>query len=261
MRSILTIAGKDLRSLFLSPLFWVVGGLCSVVWSVLYLVRVQQFAEQSFRMQMMQQMQGQTGEPGPNLHFEVFATHISLVNFILIMAVAALTMRLFAEEKKQRTFDLLLTSPVTATQIVIGKFLGGLGAAWALVLISFLYPVSMALFAGIEWGPLIASYIGLMLIAACYVAVGMFASSLTESAVLAVIMSLIFSVGIWFVGAATDMIDNPTWVAVFEHLSFGSHFINFIKGGISVASTVFFASVIFLYCFLTQRVVESSRWR
>ena len=260
MRGIFAIAGKDLRSIFFSPLFWVISGLCAVVWSVLYLIRVQQFVEQSIQMQLQMAMQGQT-EGGPNIHYEVFAAHISLVNFIMILAVAAFTMRLFAEEKKQRTFDLLLTSPVNATQIVIGKFLGGVSVAWALVFVSFLYPLSTSFFAEIQWGPLLVSYLGLLLLTASYVAVGMFSSSLTESSVLAVVMSLIFSVGIWFVGAGTEMVDNPTWAAVFEHLSVGNHFLNFIKGGLSIASAVFFFSVIFLYCFLTQRVVESSRWR
>lgn len=260
MRGILAIAGKDLRSIFFSPLFWVIGGLCSLVWSLLYIIRVQQFAQSSFQAQMQMAMQGQA-EGGPNIHFEVFAAHISLVNFIMILAVAALTMRSFAEEKKQRTFDLLLTSPVTATQIVVGKFLGSLGAAWALVFISFCYPLATAPMATVDWGPLLASYIGLLLLVASYVALGLFSSSLTESSVLAVVMSLIFSVGIWFVGAGSEVLDSPTWVAIFEHLSVGTHFVNFVKGGVSLASTVFFLSVIFLYCFLTQRVVESNRWR
>lgn len=257
MRGICAIAGKDLRSVFFSPLFYVIGGLCTVVWSILYIIGIQEFAAKSQMNMMQTHGEGQ----GLNLHYEVFARHISLVNFIMILAVAALTMRLFAEEKKQRTFDLLLTSPVTATQIVLGKFLAGMLAAWALIGISFLYPASIGFFAEFDWGPLASSYIGLMLLTAAYVAVGMFASSLTESAVLAVVMSLIFSVGIWFVGAGTDVMDNPIWVAVFEHLSVGQHFVNFIRGGISTASMVFFLSVIFLYCFLTQRVVESSRWR
>lgn len=256
MRGILTIAGKDLRSLFLSPLFWVIAGLCTIVWSVLYTIGVSEFAQRS----MMMMAQGQS-EGGPSIHFEVFARHISLVNFIMILAVAALTMRLFAEEKKSRTFDLLLTSPVTATEIVGGKFLAGLGAAWALVGISALYPISLSVFADFDWGPLAASYLGLALLTGCYVGVGMFASSLTESSVLAVVMSLIFSVGIWFIGAAADAAESPMWVAVFEHLSVGTHFVNFIKGSVGVAGVVFFASLMFLTFFLTQRVVESSRWR
>ncbi len=257
----IAVAGKDLRSLFFSPLFYVIAALCSAIWSVMYLIGLQQF-EANTRMMMFQQMQrGGQGEGGPNIHYEVFARHISLTNFIMILAVAALTMRLFAEEKKQRTMDLLMTSPLTATQIVGGKFLAGLLAAWALIAISFLYPASVGFVAEFDWGPLLSSYLGLLLLTAGYVAVGAFASSLTESAVLAVVMSLIFSVSIWFVGAGSEVAENAFWRSVFEHLSVGTHFVSFLKGSVGIASTVYFLSLAFLCCFLTQRVVESSRWR
>ncbi|MCM2280712.1 MAG: ABC transporter permease subunit [Bdellovibrionaceae bacterium] len=255
MRGILTIAGKDLRSLFYSPLFWVISFLLTGVWSVLYQVSLGTFA----RNATMMQMQGQ--ESSMSLHEHVFAQHVGLVNFLMILAVVALTMRLFAEEKKNRTFDLLLTSPVTATQIVAGKYLAGLLASWTLVGISLLYPLATMFLADFDLGPLMASYLGLLLLVACYVAVGMFASSLTESTVLAVVMGLIFSVGIWFIGALSEAVEQPFWVTVFEHLSVGKHFSFFIRGGVGVASIVFFLSVVFINCFLTQRVVESSRWR
>lgn len=257
MRGTLAIAGKDLRSLFYSPLFWVTASLLTLIWSGMYHISLGEFAQRA----NMARMQMQGAEGGPNLHSEVFTRHVALVHFFMILAVAALTMRLFAEEKKQRTFDLLLTSPVTATQIVAGKFLAGLAAAWSLILLSLLYPLVTMTIANFDWGPLAAAYIGLMLLVACYVAVGMFASSLTESAVLAVVMALIFSVGIWFVGALSDAVDSPAMVALFEHLSIGNHFSDFMRGGVGVASVVFFLSMIFLNCFLTQRVVESSRWR
>ena len=256
MRGIWTIACKDIRGLFLGPLFYLIGGMCTILWSVVYTLSLQEFARSS----MMTAMRG-GGEGGPNIHFEVFARHISLVNFIMILAVAALTMRLFAEEKKQRSFDLLLTSPVTATQIVLGKFIAGVTAAWAMVAISFLYPASVSVMTSIDWGTLLTSYLGLMLLVACYVAMGIFASALTESQVLAVVMALIFSVGIWFAGSGADAIENPIVAKVFEHLSISSHFVNFIKGSLSVASLMFFLSIIGLFTFLTQRVVESARWR
>lgn len=258
MRGACVIAGKDLRNVFCSPLFYVLAGLCTIAWTLLFGLSVSEFAQQS--MISMMQSRGEL-ENGPNLHFMVFARHISLVNLVMIFAVAALTMRLFTEEKRNRTYDLLLTAPVTATEIMMGKLIAGVLTAWALLLISAIYPLSLAFFARLDWGPLAASYLGLMLLVAVYVAVGMFASSLTQSAVVAVLMALIFNVMLWFVGAAGDAVTNPVAKAVFDHLNVGNHFVNFIKGNISVASLMFFASAIFLASFLTQRVVESSRWR
>jgi ABC-2 type transport system permease protein len=241
----------------MTPMFYIVGGLCTLVWSFLYVRVLEDFARKS--LQVAYQSRGQV--EGLSIHFEAFVRHISLVNFLMIMAVPALTMRLLAEEKKMRTYDLLLTSPVTATQIALGKFLAGFMISGLLVALSFVYPLTTGFLAEFQWGPLIASYVGLMLVVGTYVAVGVFASSLTESVMLAVVMALIFNVGLWFVGSFSDAFDDTTLTAVFEHLSLGQHFLSFVKGSIETTAVVFFGSIIALNCFLTQRVIESSRWR
>ena len=255
MSKVLVLAGKDLRNLFMSPLFYSIAGLCATVWTLLFFMGLRDFASAS----AMGPLQG--GGDGASLHFVVFARHISLVNLVMIFAVSAMSMRLFTEEKRNQTMALLLTSPVTATQITAGKFLAGLVTAWALVAISFLYPLSLRLFGELEWGPLVSSYLGLLLITGCYVSVGMFASSLTESPVLSVLMSLIFNILLWFIGALSDATSDPMLTKAFQHLNVGQHFVNFIKGSISVAGLTFFLSIIALMIFLTQRVVESNRWR
>ena len=256
MRAVMTIAQKDLRTLFKSPLFYVIAGFCSVIWSLLYGISLADFAGRS-AMAMMRG--GENG--GANVYYEVFMRHVSLVNFIMILATAALTMRLLSEEKRSRTYDLLLTSPITAPQIVAGKLLAGIGAAWALVAISMIYPLSLRFFVKFEWGTLLSAYFGLLLVVAVYVSLGLFASALTESPMLAVVMSLIFSVAIWFVGAGAEASDNQIFSKIFEHISVGTHFMAFLKGGFGVASLTFFATLILLCAFLTERVVESSRWR
>lgn len=257
MKGTLVLAAKDLRNLFYSPLFYLIAGMCAVAWTLVYFLGLDDFAQAA----QMSQMQGQGAESGPNIHFVVFARHVSLVNLIMIFAVSAMSMRLFTEEKRNGTMALLLTSPISATAITLGKLLAGIVAAWALVAISFLYPASLAVFAKFDWGPLLASYVGLLLVAGTYVAVGMFASSLTDSTVLSVVMALIFNVMLWFLGAMADATQGPVLRKIFEHLNVGSHFVNFIKGTISIAGVSFFLSVIVLMAFLTQRVVESNRWR
>lgn len=255
MKEVLVLAGKDLRNLFMSPLFYSIAGLCTIAWTLVYFLGLQDF------LQASQMNAAQGGAEAASLHFVVFARHVSLVNLVMIFAVSSMSMRLFTEEKRNQTMALLLTSPVSATQITLGKFLAGLLAAWALVALSFFYPASLRVFAQFDWGPLIASYIGLLLISGCYVAIGMFASSLTDNTVLSVIMSLIFNVMLWFVGALSDASQDPIISKIFEHLNVGSHFVNFIKGSISIAGFTFFLSIIVLMTFLTQRVVESNRWR
>lgn len=257
MKGTLNIAWKDLRGLLFNPIFFVVGGCCTAIWGYSFLTGLKRFVNQTRMMMMM----GRGQEGGADLHNGLFIQHISLVNLILLLAVPALTMRLIAEEKKLRTYDLLLTSPVTATQIVCGKLLAGIGAAWILILLSFMYPASMAFFTEFDWGLLVSSYVGLLFLVAGYVAIGIFCSSLTESVVLAVVAALIFNVGLWFLGTGTDIAEGTVATAVFEHLSIGNHLIGFVKGNIRVSAMIFFLSIVALYGFLTQRVVESSRWR
>ena len=259
MNGTLTIAWRDFKSFFVSPLFYVTAGFATLVWSGLYFVAIRDFAQQSL---LSMQRMGGAGGGGINIHEFVFQRHLGVVHLILILAVPALTMRLLAEEKRQRSYDLLLTSPVTATQIISGKMIAGLGAAWALVLLSALYPLATAFFAKIQWGILFSSYLAMLLLIGAYVAVGIFASSLTSNAFLAIIMSIIFNVTLLVLGmSGMELADSPGVRSVFEHLNLGYHYGEFVNGNIRTTSLVFFASLIFLFSFLAERVVESSRWR
>lgn len=255
MRAIWTIAGKDFRNLITSPLFYIISGLCCLLWSYSYMRSVLLFAERA-RMFMQPGV-----DSGLNVQKEVFLGHISQINLLYVFVVPALTMRLLSEEKRMRTYDLLLTSPISATQIALGKFLGGLGAVSVLTAISFLYPLGTRLVADFPMAPLISAYVGVILISAVYVAVGLFASSLTESLVLSVVMGLIFNILLWFVSQGFGSEGNPTVTAILEYMSLGQHFINFIMGAVKLNSLVFLLSVITLFIFLAQRVIESSRWR
>jgi ABC-2 type transport system permease protein len=256
MRGTLTIAWRDFRALVTTPLFYIVAGCCAFIWGMWFPSFLDQFSKQN---QHMMGMEG-TG----NVHSSVFAFHISLVNLLLLFAIPAISMKFFTEDKKLNTFDLLLTAPVTSTHIVMGKFLAGVAAVWILVLVSLVHPLSVW-FGGVSeipWGPLFSAYFGLLLLTASYVAIGIFASSLTNSILLAVILGFIFNLMFWFVGSATEMTDSPRLIAIFEYLNVGEHFFKgFVKGTIKMTSIVFFLSVIGLNCFLTQRVVESARWR
>lgn len=253
MSKALIIARRDFKSLVFSPLFAAVAGICAASWSFIYLRAVAQFAQ---RLQMTQ-MQG--GSP-MNIYEGLFFNLISFVHLILIFSVPVLTMRLLSEEKKNRTFDLLLTSPVTSFDIAAGKFLAAFFASLVLILLSFLYPVMTRLVTDFNWMPLITSYLGLSLLVGVYVAIGLFASSLTESSIFAVLLALILNIVLWFLGQAGG--DGGTTIAVIlQKMSVGDHFAPFIKGSIQINSIVYFLTAIGFFVFMAERVVESSRWR
>lgn len=247
MRSVFTLAGKDLRVLLTSPLFYVIAAMSTLLWSYTYIRMVFEYAAKAGM------------QSGQSLQNVVFMSHISQTNLLFIFVLPALTMRLLSEEKRTRTYDLLLTAPISATQIALGKFLAGWGAAAALTAISFVYPLGTRLFAEFPMGPLLAAYVGLLLVVGVYVAIGLFASSLSESIMLSVVLGLIFNIMLWFLPQGAG--EGHLWSPVLEYLSIGQHFLSFIMGAIKLNATVFFVSLIGVFVFLTQRVIESSRWR
>lgn len=255
MRGAMTIAWRDFKTLVTSPMFMVIGGVCAVTWSYIFIRALIDFSQRTQIMQMQ-------GHPeGMNIFYNLFFPHISVVHLVMIFAVPVLTMRLLSEEKKLRTFDLLLTSPITSTDIAVGKFLAGFGAAIVLALISLLYPVMAGTVAEFNWGPLVTAYAGLILVLGVYVAVGLFASSLTESAMLSVILALVINLTFWFVGQNSDAASSETAFSIMSHMSLSLNFAAFLKGMLKVSAVVFFLSIIAFFVFLAERVVESSRWR
>jgi ABC-2 type transport system permease protein len=181
---------------------------------------------------------------------------------MLIFIVPALTMRLFAEEKKMKTMDLLLTSPIASWEIVVGKYLAAVVAVSFLVLIALVYPLTTLFFAsGVSIGALLICFLGIFFVGMVYAAIDLFCSSLTESAIVAYVMAVMFNVALWFLSAGSEISDGALSRKIFEHISLSSHLTGLVEGTLRTTSLVFLGSVIALFNFLTERVVEASRWR
>jgi ABC-2 type transport system permease protein len=252
-----TIFKKELKGFYTSPSFYVVAFLVSLVLSWTYPVQLNLFS------QLLQNYMFQQNLPAQqlNIHYAVFLRHLSYLNLMLIFVVPALTMRLFAEEKKLRTFDLLLTSPVTSTEIVLGKYFAALGAIAGIILLALLYPAVTSFLTPLNWPPLIIAFLGFFLVGSAYAAMDMFCSSLTENSLVAFGSSIALNLSIWFIGAGAELSDNQTVRQVFEHISINTHLSSWAEGTIRTSALVFIFSLIALFCFLAERVVESARWR
>lgn len=257
MRGLFVIATKELRGFFASPTLYVMLFLMAAIMSFIYGIQLQLFN------QLVTTYVMQPGMPQQqlNIHYGVFLRLLSYLNLMLIFVVPALTMKMLAEERKMRTFDLLLTSPVTSAAIVVGKYLAVLGAIFGVMAVAFLYPLTSASFASFSWGPLVVAFLGIFLVAAVYAAMDLFCSSLTESALVAYVMSVILNVSIWFIGMSVEVVDSQRARDVFEHLSLNTHLAGLVEGTIRTSGLVFLFSAIVLFVFLAERVVESSRWR
>lgn len=257
MSGTMVIARKELRGFFASPSFYIIAFLMTLIMSWLYAISLSMFAQMSQAGFMQPGMSSQQ----MNIHYGVFLRHLSYLNLIMIFVVPALTMRLLAEEKKLRTFDLLLTSPITSFQMVMGKYVAALGSILALAVIALAYPIATRILAEFSWGPLLVAFLGIFLLSAVYAAIDLFCSSLTEQSLMAFVMSVILNISVWFIGAGVDVTDSQTVRSILEHVSLNTHLTGMVEGTLRTNGLIFLLSLIAFFLFLAERVVESSRWR
>ena len=248
---------KDFFQIIFSPMFFVVLGVSCFLWSFTYTRTFFMFADQSLSLAFQQSQ----GAELRNIHYTIFVPLISQINLLLVFVVPALTMRLFSEERKMKTLDLLLSAPLSSSQMVLGKFFSAYIAACLIVFVSFLYIVMTSFFADFNWVLPITAYGGMILMAGVYTAVGLFASTLTGSVVLSVILGVIFNLFLWFISHASDVIDNPVLSAVMDFMALADHLINFAKGTIVVSSVSYFVIVSLFFIFLSRQTIETIRWR
>jgi ABC-2 type transport system permease protein len=174
-------------------------------------------------------------------------------------------MRLFAEEKRHKTFELLMTAPLRPTEIVLGKYLGGVGVMGTTLGLTIAFPLVLQLFGVspegqpvLEWSTVLLGYGAILLWGATCIAVGMFLSSLTQSQMLAALLTIVVLVP-WWALSLLSTVSEP-WRGLFHYLSFSTHLQELMKGVLDVKALVFFASVIFFSLLLTHRTVEAQRW-
>jgi ABC-2 type transport system permease protein len=177
-----------------------------------------------------------------------------------VILVPAITMRTFAEEKRTGTYEFLLTAPVRTGEIVAGKFIAA--GVFVLVMIGliWIFPIILMVFGDPEVGVMASGYIALALLGVCFVSIGLFTSSLTQNQIIAAIsclgILLLLYVISWPLQAGGGRMGD-----VLRYLSLPDHFSQMVRGVIDTSDIVYFFTLIFVALFLTQRSVESARWR
>ncbi len=255
MRNVFAIAGKDLRSYFTSPIAYVVltGFLLLGGWFFFNLLA-------NFNQMLMAYSSAPDLVETINLNEWVVAPLLHNLAVVLVILVPMITMRSFAEEKKSGTYELLMTSPITVTEIVAGKFLGGLVFISLMVLLTGLYPLILIWFGDPEIGIVLSGLLGLLLLGASFVAIGLFTSSLTDNQIIAAVSCLVTLLLLYIISWPAQSAGEVLG-PVLRYLSLTEHFGELVKGVIDTRDLVYFATVIVLALFLTLRSVESLRWR
>ena len=256
MRNILAIAGKELRGYFHSPIAYLILTVWSVLCGILFWNFTGYYVQLSLRRSMM----------GPNAAFPtindfVIRNMLQGVFFVvLLLLICLISMRLYAEEKKTGTIELLLTSPVTDLQIILGKYLGALGLYASLIVVSFLYFSVLFVYGNPNAKPLIANALGLLLYGAALLALGMWISTFTKNQIIAGVVSMVFFI-ILFVLSWPEQVSSNAITQVLSYIALSTHLENFAKGVIDLTDTVYYLSAIALGLFLTARSVDALKGR
>ncbi len=225
---------KEVKSYFYSPIAYILIGLFILLTSIFF---------------------------WPNLLYQYadFNGTLSTMGFILIFIIPVLTMRILAEDRKNGTEVVLITSPVSLTGVVLGKYLATLFVYLVITAITFIYPIILLAFGGQLTVQLVGGYIGFILLGASFIAVGVFASSLTENQVVAVVIGFVSLLIMWIADSIGSMIGGFA-AKILSWFSLISRYEDFNGGILSLSPIIYYLSFIAVFLFLTIRVIEKRRW-
>lgn len=180
--------------------------------------------------------------------------------FIFMIFVPVLTMRLMADEKKQKTDQLILTSPISLFRIVMGKFLSAYSIYILGTAVMLVYGIVLSAFADVSWPAILGNWVGLALLGGIYVALGLLISALTENQMIAAVASIFLNFAMFLMNVIASIMPAQFLTDIVRSLSVYDHYVEFTLGIFSLSNVLFFLSVIFIFLFLTVRVMEKRRW-
>jgi ABC-2 type transport system permease protein len=253
-----TIAARELRGLFSTPVAYVLLALFLVIAGYFFFIGLGVFLQE---LQMIQAMRRMDMLPEWNLNRRVIAPSFGTFSVIFLLLIPLLTMRAFAEERAQGTVELLLTSPLTTWEIVLGKYLALFAMVGLLVLFAALYAGLLFLYGNPELLLTLAGLIGLALYGAALAALGCFVSTLTRSQMIAAVVALIAGLVLFLLDVVAQITPPGAAQELLRYLGLRSHFENMLGGELRSEDLVYFGAVIVLFLVLARTSVESLRWR
>jgi ABC-2 type transport system permease protein len=254
MRNTWIIFRKELRSYFVSPVAYVLLVMFALIFGWFFWNMLGAFVFYSMASQMR-------GEMMPmNINEQIIRQLLGNMNVVGLFFIPVITMRLFAEEKRNGTIELLATSPIRDVEVILGKWLAAVALYAGMLLLTGLNIVFVFKYGNPDWKPLAVGYLGLLLQAAALLAIGTFISSLTKNQIIAGAASFGVCLLVFVLGWASGY-ETSTWAQVLSYMSVTTHMESFAKGVLDSKDAVYYVTVIFLGLFLTARSLESLRWR
>ena len=254
MRNIVLICRKELKSYFASPIAYLLMAFFGLIFGFGFWTATRDFYRFSFQAQMMGQSQPM------NVNDQIIRPLLQFSATIALFLIPMITMRLFAEEKRTGTIELLLTSPVKDMEIILGKWFGAVLLYMCVLGMSALNVAMLFAWGKPDLKPVLVSYLGLLLQGGVLLAVGEFISTTTKNQIIAGGVTFFVCLLLWLLSWFTAF-DSGAGASVINYLSIVTHFENFSKGVLDTKDIVFYLSMIFFGLFITARAMESLRWR
>ena len=237
---------RELRAYFFSPLAWVVSTLFLMVNGFVFWLLVT----------YLNNPQSGIGAP-----LELFFGQTVFFWLVLLIVAPALTMRLLSEERKTGTIEVLMTAPVSETQVVLGKYFAALAFYLFLWLPTLVYVAIIAQYSTLDWGPIASGYLGVLGVGALFLAVGMFATSVARNQIVAAILSFALLMLLFCFGLLENLVNGDTLKKVFGYLDLWSHMEEFAKGIVDSRRLVYYLSGVVFFLFLSTRALAANKWR
>src|SRR5215203_1782574 len=254
MRNVMAIAGRELRSYFASPIAYVVIGFFALVFGYMYVGVKNWFVQQGMQM-------GMGGGPQSlNINQQMIRPLLLNLTVVFLFLLPLITMRTYSAEKRSGTIELLLTSPITDLEIILGKFFGAMLLYAAMLAITTIHIGVLFVFGNPEWKPIATGYLGLLLMGGCFLSLGLFISSLTKNQIVAGIATFAVFLMLWVISWISTFV-GPTMQGILGYLSLTEHFDDFAKGIIDTKHVIYYLSFMAFGLFLTAKSVDSERWR
>jgi len=254
MRNIWIICQKELRSYFASPIAYAVMALFALIFGLVFFSATREFVNFSFRSQM------NGGGPPMSVNEYIIRPMLGFAGTVSLFLIPLISMRLIAEEKRNGTIELLLTSPIQDLSIILGKWLGAMFLYLFVLGMSLLNMAFLFAWGKPDWKPVLVAYLGLLLQAGCLLAVGALISAMTSNQIVAGGAAFFVSLMLYMLSWFTEY-DSTAASKVLNYISIVPHMENFSKGILDLKDAVFYVTFIFLALFLTARQMESLRWR
>jgi len=242
MTPTITVMKRELRSYFLSPIAYVIGAVFLSFVGYLF-------------FQMLFIEFGRAAQARMDLYFY-------LLPIAFLFLAPALTMRLWAEERKLGTLELLLTFPVKTTPLIFGKFFAGVVFIAILLLLTLPYPITLASLGNLAWGPVIGGYLGALLLASSFLALGLFTSSITRDQIISLILSIVALAVFYLMGSGLlQYLFSARVVAVLTELSPFTHFNSIARGVIDIGDLIYYVVFCGFFLFANSVMIEIKKWQ